>query len=123
MHTLITGTFQAEQQAVQAVRKLVKSCVPMDLMRTILPGTRRRLAAHEAEGGHPPREPGSIMVAVKAPEYVSQCLVVKILRDHGAHEIECLDAERRAMPRLQIPISVRNHHAPAQPIARSLSLR
>ena len=113
MHTLITGTFQAEHQAVQAVRKLVKSCVPMDLVRTILPGTRRRLAAHESEGGHPPREPGSIMVAVKAPEYVSQRLAVKILRDHGAQEIECLNAERRAMPRLRIRISVRHQHAPA----------
>ena len=97
------------------MRKLAKSCVPMDLVRTILPGTRRRLAAHEAEGGHAPKEPGSIMVAVKAPEYVSQCLVVKILRDHGASDIECLNAERRATPRQSIHVTPPTQYAAAHP--------
>src|SRR5215831_9362727 len=35
MNTLVTGIFEAEHQAAQAVRKLVKSCVPTDLVRTI----------------------------------------------------------------------------------------
>jgi len=118
MSTLVTGTFQAEDQARQAVRHLVKSCVPMDLVRTILPGMRLRLAAHEAEGGHAPKEPGTVMVAVKAPEYVAQRLAIKILREHGAREIECMSApqphaSQSTNPRLRIRISVRN--APAHP--------
>jgi len=105
MSTLITGTFQAEQQAVRAVRKLIKSCVPTDLVRTILPGTRKRLAAHQSEGGHAPREPGGIMVAVKAPEYVAQRLAMKILRDYGAREIECVAAHQPAAARLRMRVS------------------
>ena len=118
MSTLVTGIFQAEDQARQAVRHLIKSCVPMDLVRTILPGMRLRLAAHEAEGGHAPKEPGTVMVAVKAPEYVAQRLAVKILREHGAREIECMSAPpplaptQAANPRLRIRVSMGN--APAR---------
>ena len=120
MSTLVTGIFQAEDQARQAVRHLIKSCVPMDLVRTILPGMRLRLAAHEAEGGHAPKEPGTVMVAVKAPEYVAQRLAIKILREHGAREIECVSAPQPMAstqptnPRLRTRFSVRNApaHAP-----------
>jgi hypothetical protein len=121
MSTLVTGIFQAEDQARQAVRHLIKSCVPMDLVRTILPGMRLRLAAHQADGGHAPKEPGTVMVAVKAPEYVAQRLAVKILREHGARDIECVSApqpmaapRQSTNPRLRIRISVRNApaHAP-----------
>jgi hypothetical protein len=116
MSTLVTGTFQTENQAREAVRKLVKSCVPVDLVKTILPGMRLRLAEHQAHGGHAPREPGAIMVAVKAPEYVAQRLAIKILREQGAREIECVGAPEAvaqpANPRLRIRISVRN--APAR---------
>ena len=104
MNTLITGTFPAEQQAAEAVRQLIKSCVPLENVRTILPGMRLNLARHQADGGHAPKEPGSIMVAVKAPQYVQQRLAEKILREHGARDIECVNAERRSKPRMQIRI-------------------
>ena len=78
----------------------------MDSVRTILPGMRLKLAKHEADGGHAPKEPGSIMVAVKAPEYVQQRLAEKILREHGAQDIEFVNAERRAKPRMQIRVPV-----------------
>ena len=106
MSTLVTGTFQAEAQAYQAVRKLIQSCVPANFVRTILPGSRKRLAAHGSEGGHPPKEPGGILVAIKTPEYVAQRLAVKILRDQGACDIDFVNAEPRALPPVHVRISV-----------------
>ena len=98
MNALITGTFPAQKQAVLAMRKLLRACIPANCVRAILPGSRRRLAAHQSEGGPLPGEPGGIMVAVKATDNVSQALAVKVLREHGAQEIESKDAERRAAP-------------------------
>ena len=98
MYALITGTFEGEGQAILAVRKLLRACVPANCVRAILPGSRRRLAAHEAEGGAKPAEPGAVMVAVKATDNVSGVLAVKVLQEHGAQEIERTDAERRAAP-------------------------
>jgi hypothetical protein len=102
MNALVIGTFEAENQAVQAVRKLVRSCVPSDSVRTIFPGARKRLAAHRAQGGADPKEPGGILVSVRAPEYVAQRLAVKIMRDHGARDIANVNAERRAKPRPRV---------------------
>jgi len=102
MHALVIGAFEAENQAVQAVRKLVRSCVPSNSVHTIFPGARKQLAALRAQGGHNPKEPGGILVSVRAPEYVSQCLAVKIMRDHGARDIENVNAERRAKPRRRV---------------------
>ena len=106
MNTLVTGTFQAEAQAYQAVRKLIDSCVPAKLVRAIVPGSRRRLAEHESDGGHPLKEPGGILVSVKAPEYVAQCLAVKILRDYGACDIDFVNGEPQALPPAGVGISV-----------------
>ena len=99
MNALVTGTFEVENQAVEAVRKLLRSCVPSNCVRTILPGMRKRLAAHRTEGGPIPEEPGGILVAVKAPDNVSQYLALRVLSEHGARNIERTDAERRARPR------------------------
>lgn len=100
MNALVTGTFEAENQANEAVRKLLRACVPSNRVRTILPGTRRRLAAHLAEGGSALSEPGGILVAIKAPDNVSQCLALRVLREHGARNIERRNAERRRAPRV-----------------------
>ena len=99
VNALVTGTFEVENQAAKAVSKLLRSCVPSSLVRTILPGMRKRLAAHRSEGGPPPDEPGGILVAVKAPDNVSEHLVLRVLREHGARNIERRNAERRARPR------------------------
>ena len=99
MNALVTGTFEVENQAVEAVRKLLQSCISSSLVRTILPGMRKRLAAHHAEGGGDPAQPGGIMVAVKAPDNVSQFLIMRVLRQYGARNIERRDAERRRAPR------------------------
>jgi hypothetical protein len=99
MYSLVVGTFEAENQAIEAERKLLHSCVPSDRVRTILPGSRKRLAQLRAEGGHAPGQPGGILVAVKALDNVCQALAVKVLREHGARDIERLNAERRARPR------------------------
>lgn len=99
MYALVTGTFEAENQAIEAERKLLRSCVPSDRVRTIFPGSRKRRAALRAESGRTPRQPGGIMVAVRAGDHVCQALAVKVLREHGARDIERLNAERRARPR------------------------
>ena len=99
MYAVVMGTFEVEHQAIEAERKLLHSCVPSDRVRTILPGSRKRLAALREEGGHTPRHPGGIMVAVRAADHVCQALAVKVLREHGARDIEHLNAERRARPR------------------------
>ena len=96
MNALVTGVFEAENQASEAVRKLLRSCVPSNRVRTILPGTRKRQAAR---GGPQPPEPGGILVAVKAADNVSECLALRVLRQHGARNIERRNAERRASPR------------------------
>ena len=102
MSTLVTGTFEGEHQAAQAVRKLVKSCVPMDRVQTTSSGSGKRHAAH-----------GPIKVAVTAPQFVEQQLAIKILRDYGAHDIECVIVEpRAAKSRVRARISVRNQHTP-----------
>ena len=99
MYALVTGTFEAEHQAIEAERKLLHSCVPSDRVRTIFPGSRKRLTALHAEGIRTPRQPGGIVVAVRAVDHVCQALAVKVLREHGARDIERLNAERRAKPR------------------------
>ncbi len=101
MLALVTGTFEAENQAVEAVSKLMRSCVPSDRVRTIFTSLRRP-TAHRAQGGRNPEEPGGIRVSVRAPEYVAQHLAVKVLRDHGARDIEHVNAERRAKPRQSV---------------------
>ena len=102
MNTLVTGTFEAQHKAAQAVRKLVKSCVPMDRVRTTSPGTGKRQATY-----------GPIKVAVMAAEYVAQQLAIRILRNYGAHDIECKSAEpRAARSRVRIRVSQRDHHTP-----------
>ena len=107
MKTLVRGTFAAEDQAAQAVSKLIKSCIPLDLVRTIFPTARKRHAAPR-----PASSQGGIMVAVKASQYVAQQLAIKILRDHGAHDIECVSPRRRAKQGVRIRVAVRNQHAP-----------
>lgn len=82
MTILITGTFGGEWQAAQAVRKLVKSCVPTERVQTLSAGPARRHAA--------------IKVSVMAPHYVEQQLAMKILRDYGADDIKCISVESRA---------------------------
>jgi hypothetical protein len=84
MNTLVTGTFEGAQQAAQAVRKLGKSCVPMDVVRTVPGSTRKR---------HP-----TVKVAIKTAEYVAQQLAIRVLREFGASDIECRQ-ERRAKHR------------------------
>ena len=99
VNALVTGTFEVENQAIAAVRKLLRSCVPSNRVRTIFPGMRKRLAAHHSEGGGDPVQPGGILVAVKAPDNVSEHLALRVLREHGARNIECRSAERRRAPR------------------------
>ena len=99
MYALVVGTFEAENQAIAAERMLLHSCVPADRVRTILPGSRKRLARLRADGGRAPQQPGGIVVAVKAFDNVCQALALKVLREHGASNIERVNAERRAKPR------------------------
>lgn len=85
MNAVVTGTFEAENQAVRAVRKLLNSCVPSNCVRTIVP--RTRMAAQSERGG--------IMVAVRASDHVSRYLAMKVLRDHGARDIENVNSVGR----------------------------
>ena len=100
MYALVMGTFEAESQAMEAERKLLRSCIPSDRVRTLFPGARKRLAALlRADGGRTHRQSGGILVAVRAVDHVCQALAVKVLQEHGARDIERLNAERRARPR------------------------
>lgn len=112
MYALVTGTFEAENQAIEAARKLLRSCVPPDRVRTILPGSRKRLAIHRAEGGRTPRQSGGILVAVRTVDHVCQALALKVLQEHGARDIERLNAERRARPRPSTPKTLRSVQYP-----------
>jgi len=109
MNTLVTGIFEAEHQAAQAVRKLVKSCVPTDLVRTI----RSTAGRTPRSNGTTSRPSGVVKVAVKAREYVAQQLAIKILRDYGAHDIECVSTGRHPKSRERVRVSLRNQHVPA----------
>jgi hypothetical protein len=94
MYALVMGTFEAENQAIEAERKLLRSCIPSDRVHTLFPGARKRLAALRADAGRNPRQPGGILVAVRAGDHVCQALAVKVLQEHGARDIERLNAER-----------------------------
>ena len=112
--TLVTGTFEAETQAARAVRKLLNACVPSHRVRTIVPRGRQRPAASRTDISAGSR--GGILVAVRASDHVSQYLALKVLRDHGARDIENMNAERRAtlrrrrarqsLPPIQYPLSL-----------------
>jgi hypothetical protein len=112
MNALVTGTFEAENQAIEAVRKLLRACVPSNRVRTILPGTRKKLVAHRADSDLQAEQHGGILVAVKAPDNVSECLALRVLRQHGARNIERRSAERRSprsshrktLPSVQYPL-------------------
>ena len=107
MNTLVTGTFEDEQHAAQAVRKLVKSCVPVDLVRTI---PARKGKRHPADRK---RSQQAVRVAVRTVEYVVQQLAIRILRGFGAQDIECVRSERRAKAAMRTPASVRKQREPA----------
>ena len=109
MNTLVTGIFETEHQAGQAVRKLVKSCVPTDFVRTIHSTAGRARRSNDTAS-----EPsGVVKVAVKAREFVAQKLAIKILRDYGARHIECVSPGRQPKSRVRVRVSLRNQHAPA----------
>jgi hypothetical protein len=99
MYALVMGTFEAENQAIEAEQKLLRSCIPSDRVHTLFPGARKRLAALRGDGGRTRRQSGGILVAVRAVDHVCQALAVKVLQEHGARDIERLNAERRVRPR------------------------
>lgn len=123
MAAVIVGTFEAENQAAKAVRKLLRSCVPSAHVRTLAPAFRRsggvsvrrvrvperranaRMSERRKDARGPDRRTdvqvsteraGGILVTVKAADNVSQCLAVKVLREHGARNIEQTTAAQSA---------------------------
>src|ERR1700704_1328090 len=116
MGMLVVGTFEAEKQAAQAVRKLLRSCVPSEHVRTLAPALRRRIsgAIRNGKGRLRDKQSGGILVAVNAADNVSQVLAVKVLREHGARDIEQTSAAaprsttakraRHGLPSIQYPL-------------------
>src|SRR5215813_13045283 len=89
MATVVTGTFEAENQATSAVRKLLRSCVPSERVRTLVSARRRsHYASQRSCGRRNAEQPGGIQVAVNAADNVSKCLAVSVFREHGARDIE-----------------------------------
>src|SRR6266481_1667149 len=105
MATVVVGMFEAENQASQAVSKLLRSCVPSGHVRTLVARRRGPSAASTRSNGRRSsdrrgveqrsEQPGGILVAVNAADNVSKFLAVRVLREHGARDIEHTVAEQK----------------------------
>ena len=100
MAGMVTGTFEAENQAAQAVRKLLRSCVPSEAVRTLTVRPRRFGAASRRSRGeiHLRPQRGGITVAVQTADHVSQHLALRVLREHGARDIGHAAVEPSSLP-------------------------
>ena len=89
MTGVVVGTFEAENQAAQAVQKLLQSCVPSDDVRTLTLRPRHFGAASRRSRVQSQLRPqrGGITVAVKTAGHVAQHLAVRVLREHGARDV------------------------------------
>lgn len=114
MGAIVTGRFEAEQQAARAIDKLLGSCVSCDHVRTFFLTPSERQADFELEvgpaaaaggvevtaymgslgadvggaGATAKQKSAEILVAVETPDSVSQVLAANVLREHGARGVE-----------------------------------
>ena len=89
MAGVVVGTFEAENQAAQAVQKLLQSCVPSEHVRTLTVRPRPFGAASRRSRvqSHLRPQRGGITVAVKTAGHVAQHLALRVLREHGARDV------------------------------------
>jgi hypothetical protein len=89
MAGLVVGTFEAENQAAEAVRKLLNSCVRTEHVRTSTLPPRRFATASRRRSvqAHQRPQRGGITVAVRTAGHVAQILALRILREHGARDV------------------------------------